>query len=504
LNRDADGRGASHSTGAAPVPITWGVKLGAADRSLPLVAAVAALAIVPAAVLEWAADEPVAASAHAHFGLVLAGALAAAVAAAILTIAGVRRRDGRTVLLGTAFSTMTALLAVHGFATPGVLAGDNGVVAFAGAASLPAGAFVLALSALPALRRPRHIGPLVAAQVAIAAAILMLGASALLLPSIVPSVPTTGSATAYVLLAVGVALLALIGMRAVRTWQLTRRPADLVGVAGVAWLGIALAVQMTVPFTQLAFYLGHMLELAGVIALGLPAALDLRRGAASRPLVGDLGATDLVAQEESFLGARVSALVVRLGEKDAATEGHTRRVAMLAVQVGEALGLPRRRLRLLALGGLLHDMGKLAVPSAVLSKPGPLDDAEFAEIRKHPEAGERLLRELGGFAPGVRRLVLDHHERLDGSGYPRGLSGDDLDVETRILAACDVYDALVSDRVYSSAWTRERALALLRDGALFDQCCVAALERLLPPPFTAGIIAPAPAPPRMRPATRRA
>jgi HD-GYP domain-containing protein (c-di-GMP phosphodiesterase class II) len=180
---------------------------------------------------------------------------------------------------------------------------------------------------------------------------------------------------------------------------------------------------------------------------------------------------------------------------------------MLAVQVGEALGLPRRRLRLLALGGLLHDMGKLAVPSAVLRKPGPLDDGELAQIRKHPEAGERLLRELGGFAPGVRRLVLDHHERLDGSGYPRGLSGDQLGVETRILAACDVYDALVSHRIYSAAWTPERALALLRDAALFDPSCVAALEWLLAPPFTAGIAAPAPASParrRMRPATRRA
>ena len=176
-------------------------------------------------------------------------------------------------------------------------------------------------------------------------------------------------------------------MRVARTWQLTRRPADLLAVAGIAWLAISLTVQLTVSYTQLGFYVGHMLELAGLVALGIPAALDLRHGAASRPLVGDLCATELVAQEESFLGARVRALVVRLGEKDTATEGHTRRVAKLAVQVGEALGLPRRRLRLLALGGLLHDMGKLSVPVAVLRKPGPLDDAEFAEIRKHPEAG---------------------------------------------------------------------------------------------------------------------
>jgi HD-GYP domain-containing protein (c-di-GMP phosphodiesterase class II) len=481
------------------------VTFGVDHRTLPLVAGVAAMALIPGAVLEWAAGQPLQTSSFAHFALVLSGALTAAVASVVLTIAGAKRRDGRTVLLGTAFSTMTALLAVHGFATPGVIAGQNGVVAFAGAASLPAGALVLALSALPALRRPRHIGSLIAAQVTIAATILALGASALAFPALVPGVPQTGDPAAYVLLAFGLALMALIAIRAVRTWQLTRRPADLLTVAGIAWLAFSLITQLTVPYTQLAFYLGHLLELAGLIALGLPAALDLRHRAASRALVGDLGATELVAQEESFLGPRVGSLVVRLGAKDAATEGHTRRVAMLAVQVGEALGLPRRRLRLLAVGGLLHDMGKLSVPCEVLTKPGPLDDDEFAHIRKHPEAGERLLRDLGGFDPGVLRLVLDHHERLDGSGYPRGLRCDELDTSTRILAVCDVYDALVSDRVYRFAWSQERAMSLLRDAALFDQECVAALERLVAPSFVADIAAPAPAPPlRLLPAPRRA
>jgi hypothetical protein len=476
------------------------VTTGTDDRSLPLLAAVAALVVIPGAVMEWAAHQPFEAEPAVHFALVLAGALAAALASAALSAAGARRRDGRTVLLGTAFSTMTALLAVHGLATPGVLAGPNGVVALAGAASLPAGALVLALSALPALRRPRRVAPLIAAQLALAVAIVALGISALALPSLVPAVPTTGDPAAYALLAAALPLLGLIALRAFRTWQLTRRPEDLVIVAGVAWLALALATQLTVPYTQLGFYVGHLLELAGVIALGLPAALDLRRGGASRPLVGDLCATELVAQEEAYLGARVRALLVRLAEKDAATEGHTRRVAMLAVELGQALGLPRRRLRVLALGGLLHDIGKLSVPSAVLKKPGALDDAEFAEIRRHPEAGERLLRELGGFAPAVRRLVLDHHERLDGSGYPRGLTGARMDLETRILAVSDVYDALVSDRVYRGAWTPERALGLLRDETQFDARCVAALERLKPvaPPFVADVAAPPPEAPQAR------
>jgi hypothetical protein len=461
--------------------------------------------VIPGAVLEWTRSEPAGLEGGAHFALVACAALAATVASAILTVAGVRRRDGRTVLLGTAFSTMTALLAVHGLATPGVLVGPNGVVKFAGAASLPAGALVLALAALPALRRPRRIELLVRVQIAIAAGIAALGLSALAFPGLVPAAPATGSRPAYAVLAAAFALFALIAVRAFRTWQLTRRPADLVTVLGLCWLAIALVAQLTIPFTSLGYYVGHALELAGVIALALPAVLDLRHLAPSRALVGDLGATDLVAEEEAFLGARVRALVVRLGEKDAATEGHTRRVAMLAVQVGEALGLSRGRLRQLALGGLLHDMGKLSVPSAVLQKPGALDDHEFAEIRKHPEAGERLLRELGGFPAGVLRLVLDHHERLDGSGYPRGLTADDLDVETRILAVCDVYDALVSDRVYRAAWSQERAFALLREPAQFDAGCVAALERVLAPPFVADVAAPAPMLPRaLRPAPRRA
>ena len=143
--------------------------------------------------------------------------------------------------------------------------------------------------------------------------------------------------------------------------------------------------------------------------------------------------------------------------------------------------MPAGRLRALAIGGLLHDIGKLVVPSAILRKPAPLTDAEFDEIRRHPKAGADLLRELGGFDPVVHSLVLDHHERLDGRGYPRGLVGHEIALEARILGVCDVYDALVSPRVYRAAWTHERALAIMRDGAgtQFDPRCVEALELVL-------------------------
>jgi HD-GYP domain-containing protein (c-di-GMP phosphodiesterase class II) len=181
------------------------------------------------------------------------------------------------------------------------------------------------------------------------------------------------------------------------------------------------------------------------------------------------------------LGGRVRAILIRLGDKDPSTEGHTRRVATLAVAIGERLDLPEGRLRQLALGGLLHDVGKLSVPNAILNKPGKLTDSEFAEIRRHPGAGRELLTELGGFPPLVLDLVESHHERLDGHGYPNGVPAGELDLAVRILTVADVYDALTADRVYRAAWSAERALALLEDetGTAFDSDCVTALRAVV-------------------------
>jgi hypothetical protein len=446
-----------------------------------LLAAVAAA--VPLLLMAVVGKQPVDLSSEAHFWPVLTAAGTAAIVAIGLTMAGVRARDGRAILLGTAFSTTTALLAVHGFATPGVIVGMNGVIALAGGLSIPVGAGLLALTALPGLRRPRRIAPLLVLQGVLLVGVLGLGAVALAMPSLVPMIPKAGSPSALALLAFGLGCLGVLAHRAVRTHTLTHRPADLLVIAGCAWLGVSLFCQLVMGPGNIAFYGGHALELGGIALIGIPTALDLARGGASRPLVGDLTAIELVAAEEAYLGTRVRSLLVRLADRDASTEEHTRRVALLAARVGEELKLAACSRRDLAVGGLLHDVGKLTVPLEILQKPGPLDDAEFAEIRRHPESGRRLLEELGGFGETVRRLVSDHHERLDGTGYPRGLQGGDLPIETRVLAACDVYDALVSDRVYRAAWTPERALALLHEesGTGFDPKVVEALERVVTP-----------------------
>jgi HD-GYP domain-containing protein (c-di-GMP phosphodiesterase class II) len=151
--------------------------------------------------------------------------------------------------------------------------------------------------------------------------------------------------------------------------------------------------------------------------------------------------------------------------------------------------LPERRLRLLALGGLLHDMGKLAVPDHILTKPARLSDEEFAVIRLHPAWGRELLSELGGFPPLVLRLVESHHERLDAGGYPDRPPAGELGLEVRILAVADVYDALTDTRIYRPAWPPAQAFKLLADdsGRAFDGSCVLALRDVLSSsPFSRG------------------
>lgn len=451
-------------------------------RVTAALALVTASGCVPAAAMHRLVGEgqaPV--DGWAHLLMVTSTAAIALVAAVALLLLGARRGDGRSVLVGGAFATMAALLAVHGLATPGTLLGANGVVAMTGAAALPMGGALLALTALPGLARADRLRRVLAGE-ALVVFLIAIGATLTLLsPDTVPALPQSGSPLAWALLVAGLAFYGPIALRAVRTFTLTRRRTDLAVVVGVVWLGAGLVPTLLLAPMTWAWWSGHVLKFAGLALVGVPAALDLSRGAPSRPLTGELRAPQLVAVEEAYLGPRVRALLSRLGEHDPSTAEHTRRVALWAVRAGEVLGLAPGRLRELALAGLLHDMGKLGVPGAVLRKPGPLDDDERKLVNRHPTWGDELLAELG-FRPAVRRMVHDHHERLDGGGYPRGLRADALCLETRILSVCDVFDAVTSPRAYRPAPLGVRgALDLLHKeaGTAFDPRCIAALQQVL-------------------------
>jgi HD-GYP domain-containing protein (c-di-GMP phosphodiesterase class II) len=144
--------------------------------------------------------------------------------------------------------------------------------------------------------------------------------------------------------------------------------------------------------------------------------------------------------------------------------GHAARVTALALRLAEAIGAGEHRMRAIRLGGPLHDIGKLVLDPELLRKPGPLDRVELDEIRTHPERGVELLDGDAALRDALQ-CVLYHHERWDGTGYPRGLAADEIPVEARILAIADAYDAMTSHRPYRPALTHDEAIIEVERGA---------------------------------------
>ncbi|GAA6731418.1 HD domain-containing phosphohydrolase [Thermus brockianus] len=166
--------------------------------------------------------------------------------------------------------------------------------------------------------------------------------------------------------------------------------------------------------------------------------------------------------------------------RDQETAGHTERVTELTLRLARALGVPEEDLDHIRRGAILHDVGKIAIPDAILLKPGPLTEEEWGVMRLHPVYAHEWLSGIP-FLKKALEIPYCHHERWDGSGYPRGLKGLEIPLSARIFAVVDVYDALTSDRPYRKAWPRERALAYLKEqaGKQFDPEVVAAFLRMM-------------------------
>jgi HD-GYP domain-containing protein (c-di-GMP phosphodiesterase class II) len=163
------------------------------------------------------------------------------------------------------------------------------------------------------------------------------------------------------------------------------------------------------------------------------------------------------------------ALNMLLDLKDLRTGLHATRLAEWAVRVGERLGLDDASLRDIEAASLLHDIGKIGLPDSILLKPGKLTDEEYAITKKHPEYGWAILRSIPGFER-TSLLVLHHHERYNGTGYPAGLSGKDIPLGSRIVAIVDAFDAMLSTRAYRDALPIEEVLRRLHKdtGSHFD------------------------------------
>jgi putative nucleotidyltransferase with HDIG domain len=247
-----------------------------------------------------------------------------------------------------------------------------------------------------------------------------------------------------------------------------------VAIAAVVLTGFLIARGVTAPLIRL-------LHAARAVSEG---DLTARSGVRGADEVGEL-ATSFDAMTERLAKQHLStirALSSAIDARDPYTAGHSVRVGQLAVEIGRNLELPNRDLQFLEIGGYLHDVGKIGIRDNVLLKPGLLTPEERVLIQEHPRIGLDIVQHVDLALP-VREFVIGHHERLDGSGYPYGLAGDQVSVFARVGAVADMYDALTTARPYKPALTIEQAVRLLqkesKEGHL-DERVVMALVQILP------------------------
>ena len=177
--------------------------------------------------------------------------------------------------------------------------------------------------------------------------------------------------------------------------------------------------------------------------------------------------------------ATIEGWVRALGLKDKHTEGHSVRLAQLAMALAHELGIQGEDLIRLRRGALLHDIGKLGIPDAILNKVASLTEAEWEMMRLHTEYGLQVLGPIHFLQPAAE-IAYCHHENWDGSGYPRGLKGENIPLRARVVSICNVYDALVSDQPYRKGWEKKNALRYVGEasGKQFDPEVVVAFMRL--------------------------
>lgn len=412
-------------------------------------------------------------------GVTLGAGLCCLAAGVAIRVGWVRGMPELTIL-GAALLAQSMLALVHGLTAPGVLYDANNAVSLSAFLALPVALLVGSPLMLSNTAVGRQVGlrwrtwTVVCSCLALALAVLLL---------IYPSALPPASLRSPVIVAVGMACMAIalrLSWLQLETYWIGRRPATLAASLALAAIGITGLVWTAEQEMNLGWWLAHVLCVSAVlvacIALLWGYSLDRSVADVLRPVL----TREPLMSLRLGLSPTVHAFVEDLARKDRQTREHVVRVAELAMRAGDAFDLPPSRLRTLGLGALLHDIGKLTTPTEILVKPGRLTDQETLVMRRHAADGARLLAsepELADAAP----LVRAHHERIDGGGYPDGLSGDRIPLEARIISVCDAYDAMAHTRHYRQGMGTERAFTVLREhaGSQWDPRCVAVVMSIV-------------------------
>jgi HD-GYP domain-containing protein (c-di-GMP phosphodiesterase class II) len=418
---------------------------------------------------------------HLHFNVVSLVAFLAAGISVLVGVAGSRLRNIQVLLVAMAFISLGTIFGLHGVTTPGILMEKNQVVEMAAPLSILLTVIWLYLSSLPTshalIRRLAKVqNYLIPAWTG-----LMMVVSGVLFyqPQLAELLPLHSNPLRFVVALVTLELTVMTAWNFWHSYSYTRAPLQLAIVYSSAWLAVSTIIMGTGKAWNTSWWLYHGLLLAAVMVMMVGLIVQYNRGRnLALALIGK-GHKDPVGRLEAAISPGVRQLIKATEQHDSYTAGHNHRVAVIAVQMGEQMGLSSGELRALAQGGIVHDLGKLEVPSEILNKPGKLEADERELIETHPMQGYHLAKRLG-FMPQELDIIRYHHERWDGAGYPDKLAKEDIPLLARITAVADVYDALTSERAYRKPWSHEqtRTHILGQTGFQFDPACVEAWDKI--------------------------
>ena len=388
----------------------------------------------------------------------------------------VRRNRAEPALLGAFLLSVSMLPLAHGILTPGVLYEPND----GSMATVQLAVLVGALALVPFARGRSGLSNRLASRwrsIVIAHVALTVSTFVVVLvdPDVVPAAETASPAAIAIAVA-SLTICLLLSARQQRLAVLAQSP-SLMGVAvGLILIGSAPLIFIVGDPWGSGFWLAHFLDIFGVTAVTLSAFRAYRRGRTMTALLAPIEAATPLRAVEIGLDPVVHDWVSALDTKDEQTRDHVIRTAQMAVLVAGELGLPAQRVRLAGVGAILHDVGKLDIPDEILTKPGRLTAEERAVMETHAMLGAAKLESSPVLADAAP-IVAAHHERIDGRGYPSGLTGDDIPIEARVISACDAYDAITNTRHYREKMSGSRAEAILREhaGSQWDADVVDAL-----------------------------
>ncbi|MEX1028822.1 MAG: HD-GYP domain-containing protein [Paenibacillaceae bacterium] len=416
-----------------------------------------------------------------HFYIVSSVAILATIIAIAVGIAGRRLRNIQVSFLSLAFISLAELFAIHGLSTPEFLMHASDLTGTAASLSVLLASFWLWLSSVPSDSKivvflSRGQNYLVPGWTLL---LFIFGFVGILYPAIVDFIPIyenplKGSAATITLLLNVMAI-----YRYYQSYRFSRYPLQIHIIYSSGWFIVAQIIMMLGAYYMLSWWIYHFLLLISTINMIVGLIRQNKGGNSIVLAMKALFTTDPIEKVTSCLSPSVKSLINLTETKDSYTSGHNLRVTMYALKLATELNIQPEQLRALAQGTIVHDVGKISVPDAVLNKPGPLTNEERSIIEQHPVKGYETCKTLG-FMMDELNIIRSHHEKWDGTGYPDQLKGEDIPLLARIVAVADVYDAITSNRSYRRAWSHQEVMQLLVDGKNrhFDERCVDAWVRL--------------------------